>query len=270
MGDPAAPSAPESTRETLEAMRQNLPALMQLYRSEIQPTEEAKLGASQKVSGAYQQLMADIYKNIAPQLAETGRSVDSGNRLAAAQTDAQILEGPGRALAKTYKSIDQELNPEYYKTRENAANKLASLLDANDLNRPNIEAERLVNQENVRSGNQGAGSQTNTVANALQFGNEGLKRQGALSNAINTATSFLQPASNAQFNPATTILNRPTSNTGVSQFGGVQQAGNEAFSSGGGLLNSVAGFQNNAMQINANRRDVIDRINEGAQAVGSL
>jgi hypothetical protein len=268
--DNEAPTAVESTHESLQAMQQNLPALMQLYRNEIAPIEQAKLGASQGVSEAYQQLLADIYKKTAPQLAQTGRDIDTANRLNNANIDAQILAGPGKQLAQSYSEIDKQLNPEYYKTREATSGKLQTLLNSINLDAPNIEAERLINQENVRSGNQGNASQTNTVANALQFGNENTKRQATLSNAINTATGFMQGSSNAQFNPATTILNRPTSNTGVSQFGGVQQAGDQAFNSGGGLLNAISGFQNNAMQINANRRDIMDRTNEGVTAVGSL
>lgn len=262
MSDSAAPTAVESTHESLQALSQYFPGLMAAYQQQIAPTEQAKLSASQQVSPQYAALLNQLYQNYAPGLAKTGSDIEQQNRLAQAATDASILKGPGADLARTYSGIDKELNPEYYKTRAAASDKLGQLLSSIDLNKPDVEAERLIGQENARTGNLGNTSNTNTVGNALQFGQAKATRQNALSNAIGQATQFLQPSSNASFNPATTILNRPTSNTGLSQFGGVTPSGNEAFASGNNFLNTIGGFQNQASQINANRRDVLDRLNE--------
>lgn len=267
MSDNKAPSAQESTSDVLGAFTQYLPGLMQAYRSEVLPTEQANLDASKSISPQYQQLMSDLFKQFGPQLAETGSNIDTQTRKASAATDADILNTSGRDLAKTYKEIDTELNPEYYKTRADAGGKLAELLGSINLDDASPEAERLVNQENIRSGNISTPSATNTVGNALSFGKEKSDRRSQLGNAINVASSFLTPSSNAQFNPATAALNRPTSNTGISQFGGVTKAGDQAYTAGSGFLNNISGFQDNATQVNANRRDILDRLNE---TTGSL
>ena len=260
--DSPAPTAQESTASTIQALASNLPALMQAYSKEVGPTAQAQYNSQAQTSPEYAQLMSQLYKQYAPDLAKTGSEIDNSTRLASAKTDADILKGSGADLARTYSGIDRELNPEYYKTRELESSKLGELLGSINLNDSNPEAERLINQENARSGNTGNTSATNTVSNALDFGNAKLARTQTLSNAIGQATNFLQPSSNAQFNPATTILNRPTSNTGTSQFTGITPQSNTAYSAGEGLLNNVAGFQNTAANINANRRDVVDRMNE--------
>lgn len=269
-GDPPAPNASESTGDVLSAFLNYFPALMQSYRSETLPTEQSNLAAAQATSGPYQELLTGLAEKFYPRLNKLGQTTDASNRLATANTDVNILSGPGKDLAREYKNIDQELNPEYYNSRSLASKKLAELLGSVDLNNANPEAERLVNQDNIRTGNLGNTSATNTVGNALSFGNEKLKRQAVLSDAIGQATNFASAANNTQFNPATASLGKPTSNTGLSQFGGVTKPGDQSFTSGQGFLNNISGFQENAMNINANRRDVLDKLNETTTAIGSL
>jgi hypothetical protein len=261
-GDSAAPQTSESTREMMEAFTETMPAFMQAMNSQVGPAAMAQLGVAQKTSPAYAQLTQDLYSKYAPLLANTGRQIDTQNRLSAAETDARILDTSGRKLADTYKSIDQGLNPEYYKARSEAGGKLSELLGSINLNNASPEAERLVNQENIRSGNLGNNNATNTVSNALSFGKEMDNRRSQLSNAINTATQFLTPSSNSAFNPATAALNRPTSSTGLSQFGGVDRSGSEAYSSGNNLMGQIGQTNMQENQINANRRDTLDRMNE--------
>jgi DNA uptake protein ComE-like DNA-binding protein len=270
MSDERAPSTQESTAQMMQSLTQYLPAFMQAQNAQVLPQAQAELNTAQQISPAYQRLTADLYKQFAPELAGVGRDIDSANRLKTAETDAAILAGSGRDLARTYSSIDKELNPEYYSAREAAGGGLQQLLGSINLNDANPEAERLINQENARTGNLGNNSATNTVANALSFGTAMNERRNTLANAINTASGFLQPASNAQFNPATAALNRPTSNTGLSQFGGVTQPGQQAYQSGNNMLNNISQIRQAEMGINANRRDVLDRMNEVGHAVGSI
>jgi hypothetical protein len=267
MSDGKADSSNESTEEMITALTRNMPAFMQAQNKELLPTAQAQLETSKEISPAYQQLMTDLYKQFAPQLAQTGSEVDRISRTAAAETDADILDTFGRRLADVYKSIDTNLNPEYYQTRALGADSLKQLLGSINLDDASPEAERLVNQENIRSGNLGNNSATNTVSNALSFGSEMSNRRSQLSNAINTASAFLQPASNAQFNPATAALNRPTSNSGTSQFGGVTKPGEQAYNAGNNMLNNLSQIKQTEMGINANRRDILDRMNETASSI---
>ena len=264
--DKDAPRATESADEVLGAIYHNFPRIMEAYNRAVVPTEWEKYRAAENVSEPYQKLNAYLYDKYAPMLADTQRGIDTKDKIVGANTDVALLGKQGRDLSRVYQQIDKEANPEFYKTRELASNKLGALLSGINPDAPDIEAERLINAENIRSGNTSP-SATGTVANALMFGDQRLKRQAALSNAISTATGFLQPSRVSEFNPATTVLNKPTNNAGTSQFGGVTKTGNEAFSAGEGFMNSVSSFQNNAMQINANKRDALDRVNETLSAL---
>lgn len=268
--DDRAPSTQESTADVIKASTANMPAFMQAMIKELGPTERGKLAAAQDVSPAWAKLTSDLYRQFAPGMAQTGSEIDRANRLSAGRTDAEILGTSGRDLSRIYKEIDTELNPEYYATRKAGADSIASLLKSINLDDASPEAERLINQENIRTGNVGNNSATNTVANALSFGSEMSGRRAQLSNAINTASAFLQPSSNSAFNPATAALSRPTGNTGLSEFSGVTKAGGEAFGAGQGLLGQIGGIKQAEMGINANRRDTLDRINETMSSLPSV
>jgi hypothetical protein len=268
-GDNSAPTANESTHDSMQALTRNLPAYMGAMNAQVMPQAQTQLQASQMLTPAYAKLLADVYAGYAPQMAQTGTQVENINRLGAAKTDLDILKGVGGELTKEATALDRELNPEFYKTRETASNKLAELLGSINLNDASPEAERLVNMENVRTGNLGNNSATNTVSNALSFGGEMRNRQNMLGQAINAATNFLQPAQ-GNFNPVATALNRNSTNTGESRFGGVEKPSDQAYNQGAGLMNNISSFQNNAMGINANRRDTLDRLNEVTTGIGSI
>lgn len=270
MSDNYAPPAGESTAETMAALTQYLPGYMKVLNQEVLPQSLAELEAAQNISPKYQRLVTDLYKQFAPELAQTGSEVDRTTRLNTAKTDAEILAGSGKDLAKAYTEIDREQNPEYYDVRAKAASSLSDVLNSLNLSNPDPEAERLVAQESQRTGAASVPSNASTVANAMNFGSIKQGRISNLTNAINSASAFLQPASNAQFNPATAALNRPVSSAGTSQFGGITNPNQTAYNQGSNLMGTIAGFQSQANDINANRRDVLDRVNESVSAVGSL
>lgn len=265
MSDPKAPETNSSVDAIGKAITYQLPGIIKAYNSQIVPTEQAKVDASRVVSPQYSQLLSDLYKTYAPQLAQAGTNVDTQNRTANANTTANILGDQGAKTAAAYTSIEQQNNPEYYKTRALEGNKLSELLSSINLNNPNPEAERLINQENSRSGQLGNSSNTNTVANALNFGSAKAQRQSTLSNAISTATQFLQPSNNqaAQVAYGASAAPSTTNAAGnaISQFSGVTPTGQTTYDTGNNVLGAASSAQNTAMGINANRRDVIDRLN---------
>lgn len=252
----------------MQALTANFPAYAATLRSQLPATSQAEFDAASQVSPQYAQLLSQLYGTYGPQLAQTGADVERINRVGAAGTDLAILQGPGGALVTQAQALDRSLNPEFYNVREQAAGRLGDLLSSVNPNDPNPEAERLVNQENIRSGNIGVPTNaTNTVANALQFGDERMKRVNALGNAINTASNFLQTG-RSEFNPVQTALGRPSTNAGASQFGGVTQgAGQNSYGMGQGLSQQIGAFTTQQNDINAGRRDSLDRFNE---TLGSL
>src|SRR5687767_7556248 len=100
----------------------------------------------------------------------------------------------------------------------------------------------------------------------MQFGQAARNRQ---LQSVGAATSFL-PASRSGFDPVQVALGRPSINTGQSQFLGVQQPSGESTQAGMGVFNQFAGFQNQFSNLNSQRRDGIDRMNETVSAAGSV
>lgn len=259
--DPEAESSFDSLNGAMLATIANLPKFLQVTGENILPFEQQKLGAAQAISPGYNQLLTDLYTQSAPKLAQTGADVERINRTGAAETDLAILRGSGGQLAKEGQELDKILNPEFYNTRAATADKLGQLLASIDLNNANPEAERLINQENERTGNANVSSNTNTVSNALSFGNELQKRRDSLGQALTVATQALQPMQ-GQFNPIQTALNRPSSNTGENRFAGTQNPGGEAMVAGNNILGQSVGLKQQQNDINANRRDTLDRVTE--------
>lgn len=273
MADDKAPNPNTSVDLEGKAITAQLPGIIKAYSGQILPLEQAKLGASQAVSPAYSQLMTDLYKNYAPQLAGVGSQIDQANRQANATGTTNILGDQGAKAASTYTGIDQANNPEYYKTRALESDKLGQLLNSINLNNPNPEAERLINQENQRSGNIANSNATKTLGNALSFGDQLSKRQSTLSNALGQATSFLQPSQNQSANVAAGIASAPSTAGGaansLTQFQGVTPTGQDALNVGNNLLGAASASQLSAMNVNANRRDTLDRTAQVADSVSN-
>lgn len=268
MGDDRAPSTQESTASIMQALTTYLPGYMNAVNAQVLPQAQTELRAAQSISPAYAELLDQLYTKYAPKMAQTGTEVERINRTGAAATDLEILQGKGGDLARESVKIDKELNPEFYATRSATADKLGQLLSAASFD-SDVEAERLINAENVRSGNVGNPSATQTVSNALSFGNERNNRLNRLGQAISTATQFLQPAQ-GQFNPTVTALNRPSTNTGESRFGGVTNPSQQAYTQGSNMFNNISQVRMQQNDINANRRDGLDRFNETLSGIGSI
>lgn len=268
MCDPAPPSTGESTDQILASFAQRLPQVMAAMNSQVGPQAQAQLTTAQNITPKYAELLNSTYADSAPKLANIGADVERINRTGAANTDLEILKGSGGQLVTEAQKLDRQLNPEFYKIREGASDKLGQLLGSIDLNNANPEAERLVNQENLRSGTSNIPSSTNTVSNALQFGDQLQKRRDALGQALGVATNLLQPVQ-GQFNPVQTALNRPSQNTGVNQFAGVKDAGDQAYQSGNNFLNNVTSTRQQEVGGIMQQRGVIDMINQGFSSVNA-
>ena len=266
MSDPKATKSGRSSADILNTLARDLPQYLNLLNEQVAPQARTELGVAKEISPQYQQLMSDLYKQYGPELARTASDVENISRTGSAQTDVDILRGPGRTLVTEATALDKVLNPEYYKTREAAAGKLGELLSSINLNRPDIEAERQIGQESARTGNIATPSATSTVANALQFGEAANRRRAVLSNAINTATNFLQPSQSA-FNPIVTALGRSSGPAGQSNFLGITNPGQTAYNLGQGFSGNIFGLKQQQLDINAQRRDALDRFNETLGAV---
>lgn len=268
--DPVAPNAQESLSGSMQAYIQNLPQFLQTTTGQIGPTEQALLDAAKRFSGPTNQLSLDQLKQFLPQFAEVGNSLLRNQAQSGANTAADLLGGAGRRIADSEMAIDKSINPEFYSTRSAAAGKLGELLNSINLGGlsggERSEVERSLNQDNQRTGNTTPSSLT-TVSNAMNYGNALQGKRDALSNAINTATGFL-PQSKVGFNPISDTLNSGVANAagnpGIAAFSPQSPSsfGSNTFGLGQSVFGAATGFQQQANDINANRRDTLDRVSQ--------
>jgi len=275
LNDPPAPATSESTEQMMQAYRDYLPDILRITANNILPMEQAKLSGSEAVSPGYAKLSTDLFGEYGPQLAKIGSDIIKQQANDQALSDLSVVSGPGRQLVNEALTTAKAADPEYYNVREAAGNKLSALLGSinptGGLDANETEAvTRGLAQENTRRGVAFNPSQTNTVANAMQFGNAAMAKKEKIGNILNATTSTA-PALKSGIDVFQVATGKPSyANLGDTKFTGVTPVGSSTEQFGGNLLNNIATLQGQKNQINADRRDSIDRIHEGFAAVGSL
>lgn len=230
------PRAYKIPAEAVRAITDLLPYVTAYTTEQYKPYEEAKLGAAQAVSPGYAQLMSELLSTYGPQLTQTGTALDRQKALETQKTQEQLLAGAG---PQTQQALDlmKLVDPEYFSTKANTAGQLNNLFGSIDLTgalspSERAEIERANNIEGMRRGTMTAPSVTDTVSNAIRFGEAGKARQvqaqDALTKAIAAATTFM-PASRTGFDTAGLALNpMQAANTGLTAFTGIKSPGTEA------------------------------------------
>lgn len=276
MGDDYAPSATESTDESMKAYIKHLPNLLRVTNEEVLPSEQALQNAQNVLAPQRNALELQLLRDYGPQFAEVGGEISAANAQRQASSDLAVLQGPGRDLAREASAVAREADPEYYAMREAGASALAKLFgSADDPNGGLSGAEREEVTRSLARDNSARGLEnptaTSTVSNAMKFGAAGAARKSAKQNAlagmIGTAANFL-PASQSKVDTFNLVTGRPVQQFGSDRQSGVQQVGQNAFNMGSQLFNQTGQFQQQANEINANRKTGFDRAMQGVQAIG--
>lgn len=168
-----------------------------------------------QVPGAVNQLAASA--NLANPLYTAGTLDQLGNYASGYQraganlaqqqaaSTANLLSGAGGIAAANAAALNSALNPVQAAANQQAQNLLGSYnlrgLSPGEQN----AVERGLAQSNQGTGNLGLQNATNTVSNAMNFGNALQQKQAGLANALNAATGVAS-AQNAQFNPVNFAL----------------------------------------------------------------
>ncbi len=265
MGDPAAPTAPESMGSTLVALRRTLPGIMNAYSGAVLPYEQKLIDAQKQILPQQNQLQYDQYSQYAPQLNQLGQQINASNAEAQSRSDLNILKGTGGQLTEAALEAQKKADPEYYKTREGVGAGFLSLLGGMDPNKLSgsemANAERGVNRLNNRSGNSNGGVPLNTISNAMTFGDELDKKRQAYGQTLGLGGQ-LMPSMKSGVDTFQLTTGRPSqANPAANQFLGVNQNsfGSQGQGMAGGVFNAAAGFQGQANDINSQRRDSLDR-----------
>lgn len=269
-GDPPAPTVNESMAQQLQAYIKNIPDLAKVTSQQVLPTEQALTDAQKVIAPQQQQLLTDLFAKYGPQLNDVGNIINATNAKAGAQSDLDVLKGPGSELLAKTQEEQRKLDPEFYKTRALTGQKTDELLNSINLNGlsggERAEVERSVNQDSVRRGTSNAPSNIQTVDNAMKFGSALGAKRNQLADAISRATNFL-PSAQSGISAFQVATGKPAGNQGATQFGGVAPVGNQTFAQGNALLGNINQTANNSANIDANRRDSLDKV---SGVLGSL
>lgn len=257
MGDAPAPAPNESTAQAIQGVTQNLPAFMKAQNAELLPNNLAQFGAASVISPAYANLQADIYRSVAPYLAQSGNIVSDITAQGQADRDTALLRGSGGKLLEEYLQAQQMLDPEYYGTRAKLGGVLNDKLGNALSGAERSEIERSLNRQNVASGNNDTQSNLDVVRNAMTSGREG---RGALDNTIQQALGFLSTGSRTGADAFQIATGRSSgANPGNNQFIGAQKADNSAFGAANNILNTSTQFGTQANQINSERQSGLEK-----------
>lgn len=291
---PGAPTVPGniygSTAQSAQSFQDLLPYFQGAINNQIGPAAQAQYGAAATTSPEYNQLMLQLYQQYGPQLAQLGNQVSGINMAGQVGNENQILGGAGTDLLKTGFNASQIFDKPYYQTRDAAATQAQNLLSgSSDIsgNLTGSEQNQIAQglaREGVQRGTSNAPSQTETVSNAMQYGNAAFQRQqtekSTLASAINAASQFL-PTSKSGVNVFDTATGTNAApNMGLAQFQGVntQNMGTSIGSqvlTGQQQIGSVdlgGQYQTNMNNANikANAKDWSDYLNQVTSSVGNI
>jgi hypothetical protein len=250
------------------AFIQQFPRMMGVIRPEITPIQQSLLQAAQATEPGFNELQTSLYEQSAPRLAAAGAQAESYGRNQSAQTDANILAGPGRQIFDQSMAMDRLANPEFYAMRESIASQLPQLMSGQLTGGETEAITRSLNQDNLRRGTMNTPNQLATVSNAMRFGDAARGRQ---LQGLGAATGFMG-ASRTGVDPLQAALGRPSQNFGQGQFLGVQRPdGNQAFATAGNLSSNAYGAANNYVSNRAQTsRDSLDRVNETMSSLPNM
>lgn len=257
--------------EQLRDYNAMLPRMLQTYGQNILPYEQAELNARKVIEPQEMQMVLDNYKKFGGQFNEMGTKQLTDNARALATAESETLAGPGAKLIDQALASQRLADPEYFRQREAVAsgynNLLANLSGTND----SVQEEMA---RGLARSNPYDRSNTRLLANAMQFGNQGLQQQNVLSQALGQASQALPQLRSgidafqvgtgrtayAMNNPGANLMPTTDRNLGAS----TQGMGNNLL----GMINQRAQFNAGLKQQNSNT--LVDNVAKWGSTVGSV
>lgn len=256
-GDPPAPTVQNSTGDVIASLVQYLPTLTEQTAQAIPAIEQARTVAAQQSSPQLAALNQLLYQTYGPQLAQTSSDITRQNLLSAAANENELARTQGPEAAQSYTDLAKLIDPEYYASRSSAGNALTSLLQPSLTGGEREEIQRSLNRQNESRGTSSAPSRLSTVENAATFGGALRDRLGQ---ALNLTVGVL-PTFRTGYNPVTSGLGKTAAaNAAESHFTGVNQPSDTGANMTNSFLQGITGLKGQQNDINANRRDSLDRV----------
>jgi len=262
--DPSAPRPSRSLASIAKGLRTSYPEIVRQLGQQELPAAQYDIATQEAIAPREQALAAGLYGQYAPQYAQTGSNIDLG-----------AIQGAGGQAVRAADTLQRGIEPEYFASRAAASQKLQDLLGGMDPNRltepEREEVARGLARSNYTSGELSAPSNQGAINAAQTFGSALTAKRNNVANAINTAAQALP-----QFRTGTDAFAQAT---GGARFGAQNASNAPAFTGqsqqsgqilGQGALGLTGQLQTLRAQLQAQRRDEIDRTNEAFNAVGSI
>jgi hypothetical protein len=228
----------------LQALKDYVGPAIAALSAEVKPTALAQLEADKAVSPEYSQLQTDIYARQAPELNRIAREIEDANQRAAAERELAIAEGPGRGLVNIAQQLQRNIDPEFFKNREEVARGISALLGSTDPTKltgsEREEIARAIGQRGVVNPQ----SNLDAIERGMTFGRALQQKKDAFADTIAKVSASL-PALKTGYTGFEIGTRRAlVPNMGENRFIGAQQnTGQQAFNVGTNLMNQIAGFQ---------------------------
>lgn len=283
---PGAPINPSSVYQDIarqtQAVRDLMPYLNDAVLQTLMPSALAQLDVERATSGPRAQLMLDLFNQYGPQLNAVGSEITRRNALSQAETDRQVLAGPGKGLVEQALETAKIYDPEYFALREQGAGAISDLLNNVNLNEglSSVERDEIAKglvREGQQRGTPNAPSNTEIVGNAMQYGQAGRNRlienEGRLSKALQTASQFM-PFTKSGVDVFQVATGKPsTPNQGANQFTGINTPNSQnQFGLAGNMFGQAGQMASANKQIAAQEKDWLDnfvQFTEGLSNIGN-
>lgn len=277
-GKPAQVSAGESTDSMMQAFIKNFPAYLQTQVDQIPVLENALLQSARETSPQFTQAELNQAQEFLPQFNALGDMINRASALADAETEAQVVAGPGRELINQAYETSQIFDAPFFEQRDVAADALGKLIQEQSAGLSGGElaaVERGLNRTNVGRGTADSNSMISTLQSASDFGKARQAQQQMLKDTLNTANQFLQSGRSGvdTFQVATGRPSRTNQGAGQGSTLREAQGSNQVFNSGQGLQQSISSFQQQANQARmdqANRGGILDKALGASQIANNV
>lgn len=249
----------ESVEEVWQALRAWYPRSMEILRGEYDPQARAEVDVAKKYTPELAKLNAETLNTAGRDVSKIGRELSREEQLGAAQTEADILAGPGKQAAASALELQKSYDPEFFKNRAAILSDLDKSFAALGNDPTQLSKGEL---EGISRGlgrtNWTVGSPAQTISNAMTFGDRAQGRRAEFNNLINMRGN-LSPALKSGMD-ASGIATRRTvlPNFGQSNYTGIQTPGVQNINTLGG------NFISDIFATDRNRQNAYVAKNQGA------
>lgn len=234
----------ESLQEIYQAMNY-LPQVAEAIRGQYKPQAQAELDIAKEYSPQMGKLGTEMLNTSGRDMSRIGQELSREEQMSAAQTEADILKGPGQEAFRQSLALQKEADPEYYENRESIISELdkafTNLGDPNQLSKG--ESEGIA--RSLGRTNSPVSSPMQTISNAMTFGENQAKRRAEHSNLINLRSGAAPALQSGMDAGAVATRRTILPNFGQANYTGIQTPGlNTANTLGQNFLQGVFGTEN--------------------------